>query len=88
MKNMDITTSEQLVEKMKEGDERCSIPLGSTVVKTESEKGDFHEVGTEGKTIGSLFDENSQMSCYLVDFNNNGALTFIIGPKIKIKEES
>jgi hypothetical protein len=71
---------EKLIDDMMKGDPACQYAIGSTVYKTWGEEDDAHPVNTEGTIVGSAIVEDKPV--YLVDFENKGLLTFIVGEKI------
>jgi hypothetical protein len=71
---------EKLIDDMIKGDPACQYAIGSTVYKTWGEENDTHPVNTEGVIVGSAIVEEKDV--YLVDFENKGLLTFIVGEKI------
>lgn len=73
---------EQIIKLMRNGDLRCSIPIGSSVKKILSEPNDTHPIGTEGKVTGSIYHPEIG-SAYLVLFEGTPGETFIIEKKIQ-----
>ena len=76
-----INLKDALFDKMKQGDERCELPIGTKVRKSVFEKGDMTPVGTPGTVEGSF--QVHGMDCYLVRFDLHPELVFIIGDKIQ-----
>ena len=74
---------------LKKGDERCSIAIGSQVVKSLCEEGDGTPLGTSGIVEGSCYLTDDMLplnvtcnEAYLVQFDGFPAPTFIVGTKI------
>jgi len=74
--------SQEFLERLLEGDPRCKHSIGSSVMKMDSDLGDLHTPGVQGKVLGSIFNEETGLDCYLVQFGNDPAPTFLIGKKI------
>ena len=75
-----------VMKKLYDGDSRCSISIGSEVVKSFAEAGDEHKVGTKGRVIGNMYIEHlpKNNEAYLVQFEGTERPVFIIGNKIKL----
>lgn len=87
MPYLEVTAEqERLVMKaLYEGNPKCSIPIGSEVVKSFSEEKDEHKVGTKGRVIGNMYIEHivsTTNEAYLVQFEGSERPVFIIGTKI------
>lgn len=74
--------SQEFLERLLEGDPRCKHSIGSSVIKMDSEDGDLHTPGVQGKVLGNIFEETSGMDAYLVQFGEDPAPTFLIGKKL------
>lgn len=72
----------ELVELLLKGDPRCKHPIGSQVMKMDTESGDLHTPGVQGKVIGSIYSEELEMDSYLVLFGDDPAPTFLAGKKL------
>ncbi len=73
--------NEKFLAHLLKGDERCKYPIGSRVMKMDSEEKDLHTPGTQGKVIGNLYDEELGAG-YLVNFDGTPAPTFLMGTKL------
>lgn len=73
---------QELVEHMQQGDQDCSIPIGTKIEKTNSEPGDLKTDGVTGIVMGSL-STIEHGEAYLVTFDGDLQPTFILGKKIK-----
>jgi hypothetical protein len=78
-------TEEALIEHMLKGDTRCEFALESRVEKAQGEEGDHHPIGKQGTVKGSVFAEISgrEMEAYLVLFEGDEVLSFIVKAKLK-----
>lgn len=56
------------LRRIRDGDPRCSIPVGVRVEKINSEPGDKHKDGDQGLVMGSVYYENQEI--YFVIFDD------------------
>lgn len=73
-------THEEFLNEMFKGHPDCKYPIESKVYKVWGEEGDHHEIASEGIVKGSTMVDGQEM--YLIDFNDSGLMTFIVGEKI------
>lgn len=87
MSERSMRVSNEFVEIMHKGDNRCKIPLGARVRKITQEPGDVHQIGEEGEVTGSVYHDELKLSGYLVYFDNNPIETFITELKITMIQD-
>ena len=72
----------EFLDLMLQGDPRCKFPIGASVMKMDSEEGDLHTPGVQGKVVGNIYNEETGIDAYLVRFGEEPAATFLVGKKL------
>lgn len=83
-KGFAATVSDEFVEHMMGSDKsNCEFKRGDRVIKVTYDPGDFHQIGTKGIVIGSIY-EKTLGEAYLVQFDGDEHACFTIKYKIKL----